>query len=192
MGMYKYVRDLWKQPKKNLGPIWKERLIKWRREASTVRVKRPTRIDRARSLGYKAKKGFLVIRQRVARGGHKRYDMGKRRPKTSRVRMVLDKSYRQIAEERANKKYPNCEVLNSYYVAEDGKSFWFEVILIDTAAPEIVADKKRNWIVASNHKGRAFRGLTSAGRKSRGLRSKGKGTEKLRPSKKASYHRKTR
>ena len=190
--MYKYIRDIWKQPKKNLGALWKERLIKWRREDSTVRIIRPTRIDRARSLGYKAKKGFIVVRQRVSKGGHRRYEMGKRRPKTSRVRMVLDKSHQQIAEERANRKYPNCEVLNSYYVAEDGKTLWYEIILIDTAAPEIIADKKRNWISASNHKGRVFRGLTSAGQKSRGLRKKGKGAEKIRPSKKAAYHRKTR
>jgi len=185
--MYKYVRDLWKQPKQNLGDLWKQRLIKWRKEPSTVRIKKPTRIDRARSLGYRAKKGFVILRRRVLRGGHKRYDVGRRRPKTSRQRMVLEKSYQQIAEERANKNYPNCEVLNSYYVAQDGKYYWFEVILVDTASPNIVNDKIIKWISQKQHKGRVYRGLTSAGKKSRGLRNKGKGAESIRPSKSARH-----
>lgn len=188
MGMYKYVRQAWKKPKDL--PNWRERLIKWRREPTTVRIERPTRIDRARSLGYKAKQGFLVVRQRVKRGGRRRGSyLGGRRPKHSRLNLVLDKNYKQVAEERANKKYPNCEVLNSYEVAKDGKSFWFEIILIDKAHPVILADKNINWISEKQHTGRVYRGLTSTARKSRGLRHKGKGTEKLRPSRAASRKR---
>ncbi|MBD3354350.1 50S ribosomal protein L15e [Candidatus Woesearchaeota archaeon] len=190
MGMYKYIRKAWKKPKKNMPEIWRERLLRWRREPSTVRIKKPTRIDRARSLGYKAKQGFIVVRQKIPRGGKKRqYKAAGRRPKTSRRRLVLDKNYKQVAEERANKKYPNCEVLNSYEVAEDGKNSWYEIILVDTSAPEIRKDKDINWIIRRKHKGRAYRGKTSAGRKSRGLRNKGKGAEKLRPSKKANIKR---
>jgi len=72
MGLYKHVRNLWKKPKANMPELWRERLIKWRKENSTVKLERPTRIDRARSLGYKAKQGFVVVRQRVLRGGHTR------------------------------------------------------------------------------------------------------------------------
>ena len=72
MGVYKYVREIWKNPKENLGDLWKERLIAWRRETATEVIEHPTRIDRARSLGFKAKQGFLMVRQRVPRGGHKR------------------------------------------------------------------------------------------------------------------------
>ncbi|MEE9525375.1 MAG: 50S ribosomal protein L15e [Candidatus Woesearchaeota archaeon] len=193
MGMYKYVRKAWKQPKKNMPELWRERLLKWRREPSTIRIERPTRIDRARSLGYKAKEGFIIVRQKLPRGGRKRqYKAHGRRPKTSRRRLVLDKSYKQVAEERANKKYPNCQVLNSYEVAKDGKHYWFEVILVDTANPVIVKDKNINWIISNKHKGRAYRGLTSAGRKSRGLRNKGKGTEKIRPSRAANIKHKNK
>jgi large subunit ribosomal protein L15e len=161
--------------------LWRERLLKWRKEPSTVRIERPTRIDRARSLGYRAKQGFIIVRQKVLRGGHVRdTNIGGRRPKHSRLRMVLDKNYKQIAEERANKKYPNCEVLNSYEVARDGKHYWYEVILVDKANPAIVKDKTINWIISKKHKGRVYRGLTSAGRKSRGLRYKGKGSEKAK------------
>ena len=174
--MYKHIRNLWKQPKKNMPELWRARLIKWRREPSTGRLKRPTRIDRARSLGYKAKQGFIIVRQRAKRGKRMRGSyLGGRRPKHSRLKLVLDKNYKQIAEERANKKYPNCEVLNSYWVAEDGKQYWFEVILIDKSHPVIKKDKDINWITQKQHTRRVFRGLTSTAKKSRGLRKKNKG-----------------
>jgi len=190
MSMYKYVRDLWKQPKANMPELWRERLLKWRREPSTIRIERPTRIDRARSLGYKAKQGFVVVRQRVPKGGHSRGGyLGKRRPKHSRLRMILDKNYRQIAEERANDKYPNCEVLNSYWVCQDGRYYWFEIIMVDKSHPAILADPNLRWIAEKQHTGRVYRGLTSAARKSRGLRRKGKGAEKFRPSKAANIKR---
>ncbi len=191
MGMYQYVRKIWTKPKKNLGDLWKARLIQWRREPVTVRLEKPTRIDRARSLGYKAKQGYIIVRQRVLRGGHTkpRCMLGGRRPKHNKQRVDLDKNYRRIAEARTNRKYPNCEVLNSYWVAQDGKYYWFEVILVDKSHPVIKADKKINWICRKANRGRVFRGLTSAGRKTRGLRKKGLGAEKVRPSKRANRNR---
>ena len=97
---------------------------------------------------------------------------------------------RRIAEERASKRYPNLEVLNSYWVGEDGKNKFFEVIMLDPHHPVIQADKKYNWISSGNsHKGRAERGKTSAGKRGRGLHNKGKGAEKLRPSLKANKNR---
>jgi large subunit ribosomal protein L15e len=168
MGTYKYVRKLWKSPKKNMPELWRERLISWRKEKVTIRIDKPTRIDRARSLGYKAKQGFIVVRQRVLRGGHKRPKIRKgRRSKRYHQNKNLNLSYQTIAERRADKKYPNCEVLNSYYVAEDGKHYWYEVILIDTSHPVIKSDKNINWICSKKHKGRIYRGLTSSAKKSR-------------------------
>ncbi len=166
MGMYKYVRELWKKPKENMPELWRERLIAWRKEDATVRVEKPTRIDRARSLGYKAKQGFIVVRQRVIRGGHKRPQFaGGRRPKRFHQRKNLDINYQTIAEIRADKKYPNCEVLNSYFLAKDGKHYWYEVILVDRSHPNIKADD--NLSKASAKKGRVQRGLTSSAKKSR-------------------------
>ena len=81
MGVYKYIREAWKQPKENLGELWQQRLILWRRQPTTVRIDRPTRLDRARSLGYRAKPGVIVLRQRVMRGAHKRSRPGHRRSK---------------------------------------------------------------------------------------------------------------
>ena len=189
MGYLQYLREIWKQPKKQLANAYQEKLIQWRREPATVRIERPTRIDRARSIGYKAKQGILVIRQRVSRGGHQHPDIkGGRRPKANTQRKVVASSYQVIAEQRANKKYPNCEVAGSYLVGQDGDQYWFEIVLYDRDHPVIKADKRLSWAFKTRNK--AARGLTSAGRKSRGLRHKGKGTEKLRPSKHASYQKK--
>jgi large subunit ribosomal protein L15e len=183
MGMYKHIRELWKSPKENLKEVWKNRLIQFRREPVTLRIERPTRLDKARSLGYKAKQGIIIVRQRVLRGGHIRPDIkGGRKPKNSRQSMVGAKNYQRIAEERANKKYVNCEVMNSYLVAHDGKHLWYEIILVDRDSPQVRADKNISWITQDHHHKRAYRGLTSAGKKGRGLRNKGKGAEKIRPS----------
>ena len=189
--MYQYIREIWKNPKENLGDIWQKRILQCKGQDATVRVERPTRIDRARSLGYKAKQGYLVVRQRVIRGGRQRPTIRHgRRSKHFGRRKDVDKNYQSITEERAAKKYVNCEVLNSYYAGEDGKYFWYEVILVDRSHPQILSDPRINWIFRSKHTGRVFRGLTSAAKKSRGLRkNKGKGAEKLRPSRTANLKR---
>ncbi len=188
MGMYKYIREIWKKPKENLGDLWKQRLIEWRKDPATLRIERPTRLDRARSLGYKPKPGIIIVRQRVLRGGRQRPKIKHgRRPKHFGQRLDLDMSYQTVAERRASKKYVNCEVLNSYYLAEDGKYFWYEVILLDRMHPQIVSDKNLAGVAAK--RGRVERGLTSSARKSRGLRHKGKGAEKIRPSRTANWKR---
>ena len=97
-------------------------------------------------------------------------------------RLTAGKSIQRIAEERASKKFPNMEVLNSYWVGQDGKLKYYEVILVDGHNPSIRADKNLAWLANSTHRGRAERGKTSAGRKGRGMRTKGTGTEKTRPS----------
>ena len=179
MGMYKYIREAWKKPREL--DFWQQRLVKWREEPATLRVERPTRLDKARSLGYRAKPGFLIVRQRVNRGGRQRPQIRHpRRPKAMSRRKDLTMNYQSVAENRAARKYPNCEVLNSYYAGEDGLHYWYEIILVDRVNPSILADPKISWIM--RHKGRSERGLTSAGRRSRGLLNKGKGAEKLRPS----------
>jgi large subunit ribosomal protein L15e len=92
------------------------------------------------------------------------------------------KSIRLIAEERTAKHFPNMEVLNSYWVGEDGKHKWFEVILLDPKSPVIKTDKDVNWITEKQHTSRVFRSLTSAGKNVRGLHHHGRGAEKVRPS----------
>jgi large subunit ribosomal protein L15e len=163
--------------------LFQERIISWRQDPVMVKVEHPTRLDRARSLGYKAKQGIIVVRVRLRKSKRIRPTIRKgRKSKNRRRKKIVSKSYGTIAEERASSKYTNMEVLNSYYVFEDGKYKWIEVILVDKNSPVIKSDKNLNWISESQHTGRAHRGLTSAGKKSRGLLNKGKGAEKIRPS----------
>jgi large subunit ribosomal protein L15e len=185
---YKYVAEAWAKPEKSfVKELMRQRLVKWRKQSAIVRIEKPTRIDRARKLGYKAKQGFVVARVRVRRGGlrKKRPKAGRRQKRMGVKKYKPAKSMRLIAEERTAKKFPNLEVLNSYWVAEDGRSKWFEIIMVDPHHPVIKADKKINWIRQKQHHRRVFRGLTSAGKKVRGLRRKGRGAEKVRPSRKA-------
>ncbi|HTT14951.1 MAG TPA: 50S ribosomal protein L15e [Thermoplasmata archaeon] len=183
--VYRHIARSFRQTQGDEGAALRhERLLTWRREATVTRLEYPTRLDRARAIGYRAKGGYLVVRVRVRRGGqNKRAIIAGRRPKHKGIlQMTLKKSLRRIAEERAQKHYPNLEVLNSYWLGEDGKQKFFEVVLVDPVHPEILADPKINWIAAPSQKGRVYRGLTSAGTEGRGLRWKGKGTERFRPS----------
>jgi large subunit ribosomal protein L15e len=183
---YKYMAEAWAKPEASyVDELMSQRLIQWRKQPTVIRIEKPTRIDRARKLGYKAKQGFVVARTKVRRGGlRKKRPRSGRRPKRMGVaKFKPGKSLRLIAEERTGKKFPNLEVLNSYWVGEDGRSKWFEVIMVDPNHPAIKTDKDMSWITEKQHRGRVFRSLTSAGKKVRSLRRKGTGAEKFRPSK---------
>src|SRR4030043_2163984 len=183
---YKYIAEEWAQPEKSfVEELMRQRLVQWRKQPSTLRIENPTRLDKARALGYKAKQGFVIARTKVRRGGRrKQRPRSGRRPKRMGVKKFKPaKSIRLIAEERTARKFPNMEVLNSYWVGEDGRHKWFEVILVDKNHPVIKTDKDINWITEKQHNRRVFRSLTSAGKKVRSLRRKGRGAEKVRPSK---------
>jgi large subunit ribosomal protein L15e len=178
--VYDYVGDQWKKPDLSYKSPQQQRLIQWRKEENYIRVDKPLRIDRARSLGYKAKPGYTVVRAWVRR----------RKPSAKGItKITAGKSTKRIAEERTAKRYPNMEVLNSYWIGEDGKNHFYEVILVDPVHPSIMNDPKINWITNVSNKRRVQRGKTSAGQKGRGLRHKGKGAEKVRPSIRAKKNR---
>ena len=185
MSYYKYASAHYNQPKEQLDQVWKNRLQKWRKEEAIVKMENPTRVPKARSKGYKAKRGFNIIRSRISKGNSKRErPAGGRRPKRyGQSRFHPKKSKRLIAEERASKRYDNLEVIDSYWVCEDGNYKWFEVIMADPEEPTIQNDDDINWIC--ENRDRVERGKTPAARESRGLRSKGKGAEKVRPSQNA-------
>ena len=147
--MYKYLRDAWNRPEESyIQDIMRDRAIIWRRQPSMIRIDKPTRLDRARAVGYKAKKGFVVVRARISRGGRrkKRPTLGRRQKRMGVVKFTPSKSRRLMAEERVARKYPNLEVLNSYWVWQDGRHKWFEVILVDPHHPAIKSDKDVGWI----------------------------------------------
>ena len=185
MGLYKHLSQMWNHPE-DLKDLWRQRLIQWRQEPSAIRIDHPTRLDRARILGYKAKQGFLIVRERVLRGGHHRPTIrAGRSSKHFHRRLSLRKNYQLIAEERVQRKYKNLVVLNSYPVAKDGNFFWFEVILVDPEHPVIKADPQLKWICEPKNRSRVFHGKTAAGMRTRGMTGKGKGYEKAHPSRRA-------
>lgn len=190
--MYQYIADAWKNPDKSyLKELNKERRVLWRREENFCRVEKPTRLDRARNLGYKAKQGYVIVRGRVRKGGfRKRTINAGRRPKRKGITKIMTgKSIQRMAEERAQKRYPNLEVLNSYWVGMDGQHEWYEIIMVDPHHPVIMADEKINWICENTQKGRVYRGKTSAGQRGRGMHNRGFGAEKIRPSIRANGRR---
>lgn len=166
MGYYKYVAQLWRRLAE--GPLaehYKRRLAEWRRQPTVARVERPTRINRARALGYKAKLGFIVVRVRVRKGGLNRpRPRSGRRPKRMGVHSYTpQKSAQLIAEERATRKYRNLVVLGSYWVGEDGMYEWYEVVMVDPYHPCVMNDSERNWVCKQvkrfSYKGRVNRVL---------------------------------
>ena len=186
------VRNTWKRHKDTISrDLRRNRLAEWRRDPVIHRIERPTRLDAARRMGYMAKQGVVVVRSRVRRFGLRKSKINmKRKPSKMGMRKItMAKSIQRIAEERVARKFPNMEVLNSYWVGEDGKNKFYECILLDPSHPSIQNDKQLGWIVKNRHSGRVYRGKTSAGKRGRGLRNKGKGAEKLRPSLKANLNR---
>jgi len=182
-GLMHYIKQAWKKPEKKEQ---RERMVEWRASNAVEKVEKPLRLDRARALGYKAKKGFIILRVRVNRGGRKRKREGVKGRKTTKqtIRKTLKMSYQWVAEIRAARKYPSLEVLNSYNIGKDGKNYFYEVIMVDPSKPEIKKDRTTKWITSDKNRKRAERGLTSAAKKSRGLRSKSP-EQKNRPSQRA-------
>lgn len=190
MGAYKYLEELWRK-KQSEVLRFVNRLRTWelRQHTQVHRASAPTRPDKARRLGYKAKQGYVIYRVRVRRGSPKRSNpkgivYGK--PNNQGIKFVkAGRSLRSVAEDRAGRACANLRVLNSYWIAEDAAYKYFEVIMVDPQHPAIRRDPRINWICNPVHKHREMRGLTAAGRKARGLLVRGNFATRLRPSVKA-------
>jgi len=142
--MHNYMTATWANMWKSNNDVLKSKAVVWRTEEVIHKINRPSRLDRARRLGYKAKQGIVVIRIRVGRGGmRKQRPVSGRRPKHfGVVRIKQGINMRKVAESRISKKFPNLEVLGSYYLHKDGRYLWYEVILADPHHPAIFNDKE--------------------------------------------------
>lgn len=166
MGAYKYIRAAFQKQYKERDQVYRDKLTGWRKEGAIVRVEKPINIARARTLGYKAKIGYVIVRVRVDKGRRRRRTpMGGRKARHNFLLIQPDLSHQAIAEQRSNRKYPNLEVLNSYWVGEDGTHKYFEIILVDPMKNSLDKMAKQ----AVSRKKRVYRGLTSQGKKARGL-----------------------
>merc|ERR1712137_409515 len=193
MGAYKYLEEIWKKKQSDaLRFLLRVRCWEYRQLPVIHRVQHPTRPDKARRLGYKAKQGYVVYRVRVRRGSRKRVapkgiTYGK--PVNQGVtQLKFQRSLRSVAEERIGRRAGNLRVLSSYWVNQDSTYKFFEVILIDPSHTTIRNDPRINWICAPTMKHRELRGLTAAGKENRGL-GKGHGYSKNTPSRRAVWKR---
>ena len=188
MGAYKYLEELWKKKQSDvLRFLQRVRVWEYRQLPAIARCNRPTRPDKARRLGYKAKQGYVIYRVRVRRGNRKRQNAkgivyGK--PNNQGIVMKWRRNLRSLAEERVGSRCGNLRVLNSYWVNADASYKYFEVILVDPFHKAIRGDPRINWICKPVHKHREMRGLTATGKKARGI-GKGSGFNKTAPSKHA-------
>merc|ERR1712188_134010 len=179
MKAYKYIEELWRKKKSDvLSYLLRVRCWEYRQLPSIVRLVKPTRIDKARRMGYKAKQGFVIYRVRVRRGNRKNpvpKGIVHRKPSNQGVTHIKPRrNLRVIAEGRVGRKIGSLRVLNSYWVNQDSTFKYFEVILLDTTHKAIRNCSAINWICNPTHKHREMRGLTCAGRSGRGLLCKGK------------------
>ena len=126
------------------APEIRDRVVQWRKQNAVTRIEKPSRIQRARRLGYKAKQGIIVIRMRVGTGGmrRKRPRSGRRPKHLGVTRIKADVSMKQVSENRVLERYPNMKLLGSYFVYKDGMHYWFEIILADPSHPSIAKDKE--------------------------------------------------
>ena len=116
------------------------------------RASRPSRPDKARRLGYKAKQGYVVYRVRVRRGNRKKHVPKGRYLSVERKALLIpfcagatygkpvrqgvnhlkfQRGLRSVAEERVGRRCGNLRVLNSYWINQDGVYKYYEVILVD-------------------------------------------------------------
>ena len=135
---------IWLKLWKENSPELRDRVITWRKQDAVTRIEKPSRILRARRLGYKAKQGIIVVRMRVGTGGmRKKRPTGGRRPKhlgVTRIKAAVN--MKQVAERRVLERYPNMALLGSYFIYKDGMHYWYEVILADKSHPRITKDKE--------------------------------------------------
>lgn len=189
MGAYKYIRAAfqkeWKGTKDDdydYALIMRQRGIEYRNAGdAVVKLEHPTNLVAAKSVGFRAKQGIIVARVRVRKGtGTHHRPTHKRRPKRQgQAKLSRRISTQAMAEQKASKKFENCEAIGSYKIAEDGKWHYFEVVLADRTASTIINDKQLSFL-SHGQKGRAERGKTFAGavNRSTNLKNKKKGVKK--------------
>ncbi|KAF7310937.1 Ribosomal protein L15 [Mycena chlorophos] len=174
MGAYKYIGELYKKKQSDvLRFLLRVRCWEYRQLNVIHRASRPSRPDKARRLGYKAKQGYVIYRIRVRRGNRKKpVPKGATYGKPVRQgvnHLKYQRGLRSTAEERVGRRCGNLRVLNSYWINQDGVYKYYEVILVDPNHKAIRKDPRINWIAKPVHKHRESRGLTSIGKQNRGL-----------------------
>ncbi|XP_043833351.1 60S ribosomal protein L15-like [Dromiciops gliroides] len=170
MGAYKYIPKLWRKKQSDVMPFLL-RVCCWQyRQLSALHLAPwPTRPDKAR----KAKQGYVIYRICVLQGARKHLvpkgaTYGK--PVHHSVNQLkFARSLQSVAEECAGLHGGILRVLNSYWVSEDSKYKFSEVILIDPFHKAIRRNPDTQWITKPVAQAQRCRGLPQLARKSPGL-----------------------
>merc|ERR1712137_846096 len=109
MGAYKYLRELWNRKQSDVMRfLQRTRAWEYRQPPTVHRATRPTRPDKARRLGFKAKQGYCIYRVRVRRGGRKRpVHKGQVYGKPVHqgiTKLKFKRNLKSVAEERVGKR----------------------------------------------------------------------------------------
>ena len=151
MGAFKYIKESFRASHAERSDAYKTRLRAWRSGASVARVDKPSNPIRAREVGYHAKKEFVVARVRVPRGKRRRPrpDQG-RKPAKNRKFENPGRTWQWFAEQRALRRFPNLELVNSYWVGEDGTAAYYEVVMRNAwdSKPKINPKAVRKAVIA--------------------------------------------
>jgi len=194
MGAYKYIQEMHRRKQSEVMRFLK-RVRTWQyRQLNTIhRVSRPTRPEKARRVGYKAKQGFVIYRVRVRRGtrkrqAHKGQVYGK--PSNQGINQLKwQRNLQSKAEERVGRRCPALRVVNSYWIGQDSTFKFYEVVLVDPHHNAIRHCAETQWLCKPVAKHREMRGLTSAGRKSRALGKGHKHNNTIGGSRRAAWKR---
>jgi large subunit ribosomal protein L15e len=140
--MYSQISKTWQGIFHEKAGEIRARAVLLRKEPAILRLERPSRLDKARSIGYKSKEGIVVVRARVSRGGMRRQrPVSGRRPKHMGVLKIKSAvSSQSVAERRVSERYSNMKLLGSYPIWKDGRFAWFECVLVDPRHPAITKD----------------------------------------------------
>merc|ERR1712228_805894 len=156
MGAFKYLQELWRKKQSDtIRFLLRVRCWEYRQLPVIHRASKPTRPDKARNLGYKAKQGFVIYRVRVRRGSRKKQlnkgiNYGK--PRNCGINQhKWRRNLRSKAEERCGRACGGLRVLNSYWIAQDSLYKYYECIMVDPHHKCIREDPRINWLRTRHH-----------------------------------------
>lgn len=164
MGAYRYLQELWKKKQcEAMQFVLRLRTWEYRQLPVVHRCSRPSRPDKARRLGYKAKQGYCVYRAAVRRGGRKTMvakGIVYGKPSSQGINKIkATRNFRSLAEERVGRRMGGLRVLNSYWVGQDGTYKYYEIIMVDPQHNAIRNDARINWICNPVHNHREMKGI---------------------------------
>ncbi|KAI5137239.1 large subunit ribosomal protein L15e [Nematocida ausubeli] len=174
MSAYDYMAEIQKHKQSDvMRYLLRIRCWEYRQRHSVHKTDRSTRPDKARKLGYTKKRGIVIYRVRIRRGGRRRQvkkgNVCGKPINQGIYQQKQKKSLQALAEIRVGRRLKSLRILNSYWVGQDATYKHYEVILVDPMVNNIRNDSRINWICSNKHRRRECRGLTTATKKSRGL-----------------------